>query len=153
MVFEQMSRDQTEVVWRLLFEWIAASPEYTIEEPLSVGVRDARTWWDAQARRAQGSTALMFDDRPDAEPTHAWWAGDQEQVSAFLHGYDSLWLPVELLTAAHRDHLAAAIAAASRHTAMALHFNKGLSWTGLTSSPTSSRASVHSGPSAPAFPM
>jgi hypothetical protein len=47
-------------------------------------------------------------------------------VSAFLHGYESLWLPATLLQQAEQERLAGGLFAASRHWEVELHFNKGL---------------------------
>ncbi len=68
----------------------------------------------------------MLDDRPGANPVHAWWTGDEEQVGAFLYGYRSLWLPQSLLAPTSHPVLAKALFDASRHMAIRLHFNKGL---------------------------
>jgi FAD/FMN-containing dehydrogenase len=57
---------------------------------------------------------------------HGWWKGDQDQVGAFLYGYDSLWLPASLLDPAQRPRLVDALFAGSRHKKVGLHFNKGL---------------------------
>jgi FAD/FMN-containing dehydrogenase len=57
---------------------------------------------------------------------HAWWQGDQDQVGAYLHGYDSLWLPATLLAPSQQERLAAALYAGSRYKEIGLHFNKGL---------------------------
>jgi FAD/FMN-containing dehydrogenase len=76
--------------------------------------------------RRSGSHAIKLDDRPGANPVHAWWTGDEEQVGAFLYGYDSLWLPQSLLAPTSRPVLARALFEASRHMLVALHFNKGL---------------------------
>jgi FAD/FMN-containing dehydrogenase len=127
MVCQGLTHDEANAVWGPFFDWVAASPaDYSFAEKPNVGVRPARSWWDVQGRRAQGSTALVFDERSDAEAGHAWWSGDQEQVSAFLHGYDSLWLPADLLAPAERTRFVLGLVAASRHTAVMLHFNKGL---------------------------
>jgi FAD/FMN-containing dehydrogenase len=127
MVHQGLDGDAAKAIWQPFFAWVAARPaDYAYDDPPSVGAGPARGWWDAQARRASGSTAVVFDDRPDAEPTHAWWSGDQEQVSAFIHGYESLWLPESLLRGGARASLASALVAASHHTAVQLHFNKGL---------------------------
>jgi hypothetical protein len=58
--------------------------------------------------------------------SHAWWSGDQDQVSAFLHGYDSVWLSEALLARDRQQELTTALIGASRHAAVGLHFNKGL---------------------------
>jgi hypothetical protein len=69
---------------------------------------------------------MISDPRPGAPAAHAWWSGDQDQVSAYLHGYESLWLPAALLPDADLARLASALVDASRHWTVELHFNKGL---------------------------
>jgi hypothetical protein len=79
-----------------------------------------------QARKRRGSDAMVSDPRRGAPAHHAWWSGDQMQVSAFLHGYESLWLPAALLQPNRQARLTDALFAASRHWEVQLHFNKGL---------------------------
>lgn len=126
MVCEGLSEAEIAAAWKPFLDWIAAADDLSLVQAPGFGAREARTWWDAQLRRAQGSSALVFDDRPDAAPTHAWWAGDQEQVSAYLHAYDSIWLAQSLLEADRMGDLAKGLVAASREAPVALHFNKGL---------------------------
>jgi hypothetical protein len=57
---------------------------------------------------------------------HAWWSGDRAQVGAFLHGYESLWLPATLLQKDQQQRLADALFAATRHKKVEMHFNKGI---------------------------
>src|SRR5204863_113732 len=47
-------------------------------------------------------------------------------VGAFLHGYDSLWLPASLLEKDQQPRLTDALFAASRHKKFEMHFNKGI---------------------------
>jgi FAD/FMN-containing dehydrogenase len=69
---------------------------------------------------------MIPDSRAGAPPHHGWWKGDQDQVGLFLHGYDSLWLPISLLQPNGRPRLLDALFAASRLQKVRLHFNKGL---------------------------
>ena len=69
---------------------------------------------------------MIPDKRAGAPSWHGWWKGDQDQVGAFIHGYDSIWLPALLLEADQRQSLAGALFAASRYKKVGLHFNKGL---------------------------
>lgn len=69
---------------------------------------------------------MIPDKRPGAPAYHGWWDGDQGQVGAYLHAYDSLWLPASLLADSQRARLVDAMFAASRHKSVSLHFNKGL---------------------------
>jgi FAD/FMN-containing dehydrogenase len=127
MVSQGFDKAQQMEIWRPFVEWIGASPqEFVFTAELGAGSMGAQAWWDAQARRKRGSTSVIFDDRAGASPTHAWWSGDQEQVGAFLHGYESMWLPAPLLEIRQRARLADALFAASRHMDVELHFNKGL---------------------------
>src|SRR5262249_53848893 len=64
--------------------------------------------------------------RPKAAPYNAWWSGDGDQVSMFLHAYDSIWLPQSLLAADQQAKLVDALYNASREYSLGLHFNKGL---------------------------
>jgi FAD/FMN-containing dehydrogenase len=127
MVSQGLTREQMREVWQPFWDWIAAHPgTYTVEQPPAIATRPAATWWDMEERRSHDPADVIFDDRPAADPTHAWWSGDAEQVSAFLHGYDSVWLPRALLAPRRRATLVAALCDASRETAVTLHFNKAL---------------------------
>jgi len=127
MLSEDLATETARKIWRPFFEWVASSPaDFTFTDEAGAVSSPARDWWDAQGRRRRGSSSVVFDDRPGAPGTHAWWRDDQEQVGAFLHGYDSAWLPASLLSPANRERLADALFSGSRHTGILLHFNKGL---------------------------
>jgi len=126
MVSSGLSAAECNAIFKPFFDGIAAAPtlfRFT-DEPFA-GATAARGWWDVEGRRKRGSKAMISDTRPNALPTHAWWSGDQDQVGAYLFGYDSLWLPASLLRA-DRTRLGQALFAASRHMDIELHFNKGL---------------------------
>lgn len=125
MVCQGLESRQATDVWRPFFEWAKASGDYDTAD-LGAGCGPARAWWDAEMRKARGNDAMISDPRPGAPATHAWWSGDKDQVGAYLHGYDSVWLPESLLGAAEHARLADALFAASRHCDVGLHFNKGL---------------------------
>jgi FAD/FMN-containing dehydrogenase len=120
MVCQGLDKDQAEAAWRPFFDWVKASPlDFSLKAPSGTGVLPARRFWD--------NGVLPFfvpDPRPGAPKFHGWWRGDQEQVGAFFHGYESVWLPASLLQEPGR--LADALFAASRPKKVALHFNKGL---------------------------
>jgi FAD/FMN-containing dehydrogenase len=125
MVCQGLDGRQSADVWRPFFDWAKGSSDYSASD-VDAGSLRARTWWDVEARKARGSDAMISDPRPGASVVHAWWSGDKDQVSAFLHGYESLWLPAALLEPAEQAHLAGALFAASRRWEVQLHFNKGL---------------------------
>jgi hypothetical protein len=125
MVCQGLDNEQAADVWKPFFDWAKNSNEYSASD-LDAGSGHARAWWDVEARKKRGSDAMISDPRPGALVSHAWWSGDKDQVSAFLHGFESIWLPASLLLSSKQADLAGALFAASRRWEVELHFNKGL---------------------------
>ncbi|HET7757244.1 MAG TPA: FAD-binding oxidoreductase, partial [Steroidobacteraceae bacterium] len=122
MVCQALDREQAPRVWQPLFEWIRSAPaDFTVTGELGARATAARHWWDVA-----GNPSMIADRRPGAPAGHGWWDGDQGQVGAFIHAYDSLWLPASLLEPHQRRRLADALFAGSRYQQIRLHFNKGL---------------------------
>jgi FAD/FMN-containing dehydrogenase len=127
LVSSGLDASEIERVWQPFFSATSdPAAGCTFVEGPNTGSIEAVGWWDAQARRKRGSGAMIDDPRPDAPATHAWWSGDQEQVSAFLYAFDSVWLPAALLAQPRRQQLVEALFAGSRAVPIQLHFNKGL---------------------------
>jgi FAD/FMN-containing dehydrogenase len=120
MVCQGFTRDQVRQIWQPFFDWVKSSKDLTANGLIAVAGH-ARSWWEIE-----GNPAMNRDERPGAPANHGWWQGDQDQVGAFLHGYDSLWLPESLLRGAQFDRLVEALFAASRYKKVQLHFNKGI---------------------------
>jgi len=124
MVCQGLDTDQAKATWRPFLDWVAAAPsDFTLADGVYIGTSPARDWWKSQV---EGNDSMIQDDRAGAPAAHAWWRGDSEQVSAYLHGYDSVWLSADLLAPESRSKLTDALVAASRHFTVQLHFNKGL---------------------------
>lgn len=122
MVCQGLDTVQAREAWARFFDWVSASPaDFRFTDGPAVETREARSWWSL-AKNA----AMVLDKRPHAAPGHAWWHGDQDQVSMFLHGFDSFWMPQSLLAPEHRSKLVDSLIAASREVEVQLHFNKGL---------------------------
>jgi FAD/FMN-containing dehydrogenase len=122
MVCQGLDPKHAEEVWQPFFSWVkAAARDYTILDEPGAGAKAARHWWEIS-----GNRSMIPDKRAGAAAHHGYWQGDQEQVGAFLHGYDSVWLPAALLEAAQRPRLIEALIAGSREQEIELHFNKGL---------------------------
>jgi len=124
MVSQDLSTEDVRAVWKPFLDWVAQDAAFSATPRISTD--NASSYWDVQAMRKSGSHAVMFDDRPGANPAHGWWNGDEEQVGMFLYGYDSLWLPKFLLEPGARAGLTEALVEASRRMLIRLHFNKGL---------------------------
>jgi FAD/FMN-containing dehydrogenase len=153
MVFHALDTEQAKQTWKPFLDWVkGSSHDYSMEGHLTIGSIPARHFWDVQwwkehwtevafpnqnGSRLTGlldyallhlmqQPVLKFDDRADAGPNHAWWAGDGGQVAWFIWGYESLWLPASLLEDNSQPRLADALYASSRYSTVELHFNKGL---------------------------
>lgn len=119
-VSQGLDTAQSRQVWEPFFSWVKSSPkEFTVARELGAGASNARDWWDIA-----GNGSMIRDPRKDAPAWHGWWKGDQDQVGAYIHGYDSLWLPASLLKDPQK--FATALFAASRYKKVGLHCNKGL---------------------------
>jgi FAD/FMN-containing dehydrogenase len=122
MVCQGLENAPAGAVWLPFFDWVKASPQdFSLSGSHGAGAIPARHFWDVA-----GNPFMIADRRAGAPSFHGWWRGDQDQVGAFLHGYESLWLPASLLQEAERQRLADALFAASRYKKVDLHFNKGL---------------------------
>src|SRR4029077_13766142 len=125
MVFQGLDRAQAESLWAPFIATLKSTKDIAIDSPLTVFDIPAQHFWDAEyLRRAPGLT--LQDDRPGAPLGNVFYAGDSGQVGFFIHGYKSAWLPASLLDNGKRQTLADAVFAASRHSNVAFHFNKGL---------------------------
>jgi len=120
-----LDKAQLANLWQPFFDWAKGSKDLTVSNLEAVAGK-ARQWWDVVERKKRGNNSMISDPRPGAPASHAWWSGDQGQVGAFLHGYDSLWLPAALLQPDQQQRLTDALFAASRHKKVEMHFNKGI---------------------------
>jgi FAD/FMN-containing dehydrogenase len=123
MVQQGLSGEEARAVWQPFFDWVRAAPGCSVTRELGASGHAMQTWWEVE-----GNHSMIQDPRAGANPHHGWWEGDQDQVGAYIHGYESLWLPASLLEDPERPRLAAALFAASRHKDVELHINKGLAF-------------------------
>ncbi len=123
LVCQGLNAQQIADLWQPFFAWVSEAPQdFTLKEAPGSTAIAARHWWEIE-----GTHRMVRDRRAGAPAHHAWWEGDQAQVGAFLHAYDSVWLPASLLEQEqHGQRLVNALFAASRHKEVGLHFNKGL---------------------------
>lgn len=127
MVFQGLDTEQSRKVWQPFLDWLARSPAvYAIEVPPEIGSMPTRHWWDVDWRKEHHHDVFKFDSRSGASPYNVWWNGDGGQVGWVVYGLESLWMPASLLQDDSQERLANALFAASRHSGVGLHFNKGL---------------------------
>jgi len=127
MVSYALDTDAARKIWQPFMDWLAASPSaYSIEATPVIGSMPARHWWDVDWRKEHKHPVFKADPRTDASPNNVWWTGDGGQVGWFIYAFESLWIPASLLDEHSQEQLANALFAASRHSDVELHFNKGL---------------------------
>ena len=122
MASQGLDRAQLDDVWRPFAHWLEASPQdFTLMRPLFIYAIPPQRYWDVE-----NNPSMIHDARAGSPKHHCWWSGDQDQVGAYIHGYESLWLPASLLEPYAQPRLAKALFAASRFKQLSLHMNKGL---------------------------
>lgn len=126
MVFQGLSQQEAEAIWRPFFDWIQSSPQdYSIVSKPAILTAPARHFWDPDfLKKIPG--IVLADDRAGAPAGNVFWAGNLGEAGQVLHGYQSAWLPEALLRRDQQEILADALFAASRHWGVSLHVNKGL---------------------------
>ena len=120
MSAQGLEQVQMDAAWAPFLEWLGAAPDIALQSPFSSGAVDARILWNVE------NPSMIRDQREDAIPNRGWWQGDQGQAGAFLHGYESMWLPAALLEPHAFPRLVDALFAASRFKRVQLHLNKAL---------------------------
>jgi len=127
MVSQGLDKAAAQAAWQPFLDWIAASPQdYRFGGTPVITAMPARNWWDAGYLKAHAPGAIVNDPRQGASSGDFSWSGDGDQIGAFWHGFESLWLPASLLAADRQGRFADALFAASRHWTVALQLNKAL---------------------------
>jgi FAD/FMN-containing dehydrogenase len=126
MVFQGLEQPQVEKTWEPFLDWVRSDKAYSFSNEIHILTLPARQFWDADFLRQHVAGILVADGRANAPTNRFLWAGDQGQVGWFLHGYQSVWLPEELIEEDRQAALVDALFASSRQWPISLHFNKGL---------------------------
>jgi FAD/FMN-containing dehydrogenase len=119
-----MSDADAQAAWRPLVDWIGHHAD-AYESDLAVLTMPFNSLWDASVLDALAPEMICHDERPGQPADRFWWATNQEEVSEFIHAYESRWLPMGVVQDSP-DALTDALFAASRHWSVNLHINKAL---------------------------
>jgi len=151
MLSHGLDAEQPKKVWQPFLDWVKRSSDYSVKWPVTIGSIPARHFWDGAwwkehwpevvlPRNGNPVHALVddvllalisqpileYDNRPGAGSNNVWWKGNTGECGWYIWAYESLWLPESLLEKSSQERLADALFAASRHSGLELHFNKGL---------------------------
>ena len=88
MVFQGLTGQAAEEVWRPFRDWVGRAPgDFTWEAPLQIAALPARHLWDAAFLRQHAPRLIVADDRPRASERDFIWVGDRGEAGQILHGY------------------------------------------------------------------
>lgn len=112
------------VVERFAGQFRDRPAEYTVDP--KVRFLEFRNLWNPDFWDQEDPGFITRDPRPDAPDYQFWWTGNQGELGAFWNGYQSRWIPTDLL---RRDpgRIAEAFYQASRLRPFIFQVNKGLS--------------------------
>ena len=144
MNFQGLDQAQATTIWQPFLHWVASQDDLTAT-PATIIAGLGRYRWDAAMLDKYVPGTLQHDDRPGAPAANVFWAANLAEAGHVIHDFQSLWLPADLLQAERQAALADALAAASRHWTVEMHFQKG-----LASAPAEVIAAVRDTPMNPA---
>jgi FAD/FMN-containing dehydrogenase len=125
MVFQGLDKAEARAAWAPFLDWVRADKAYSFDD-VNFAAVPARRFWDVSFYEEHKADWMVRDPRPGASPDHGVWSGDRDQAGWYIHGYQSAWLPADLLEEGGRARLADSLFAASQRWEVALHFNKGI---------------------------
>jgi hypothetical protein len=127
MLFHGLSQDVAQNAWSSFKQWVVDKPgDYRFITPLTVLVLPARLFWNATFLEEHAPGLIALDNRPGSGHEKFFYANNRGECGQFLHGYDSAWLPKQLLEKAERPRLTDTLYASSMIWTTGIHFNKGL---------------------------
>lgn len=126
MTFLDLDPAEARRVWAPVLEDFVGSRE-DIEGSIRFDTFPFAEHWNAAFWDRADPTMIQRDTRADAEPGAFWWATNQGEVAEYLYTYQSRWIPAALFEGGNAPKLAQTFFDASRHIAVRLQVNKGLS--------------------------
>jgi hypothetical protein len=127
MVFQGLDEQEAREVWAPFLDWVAEAPdEFTVTAPVFIAALPVQAWWNPAILTKISPSPVLVDQCPGAPGDNVWYGANSNEVSWFIHGYESAWLPQSMLQRSRQQSLNDALFAASRHWSVGLHFNKGL---------------------------
>jgi FAD/FMN-containing dehydrogenase len=126
MEFIGMDQQQALSIWRPFFAEVAVQDDLRIFQGPLIRHAPASKRWDAAFLDKVAPGAVLHDDRAGAPQDNVFWSGNLSEAGHFIHGFESAWLPASLLRPENQSQLVQALFAASQHSIVEIHFQKGL---------------------------
>jgi FAD/FMN-containing dehydrogenase len=126
MACQGLTLEEIGAVWQPFLDGIEATSDFVFVEKPRMRVAPARHRWDPEFIRTFAPGAIRTDDRPGASSDNIYWTANVSEAGHFIHRFESAWLPASLLQEQRRAGLVDALVAASRHSTVEIHFQKGL---------------------------
>jgi FAD/FMN-containing dehydrogenase len=125
--FQGLDQSEAEAVWQPFLKWVTDSgTEFTFTMRPVIRAIPATKRWDVAFIKERAPNAILFDNRSGAPQENVYWSANLSEAGHFIYGYASAWLPGSLLRSDQRQRLVDGLIAASRHSKIELHFQKGL---------------------------
>ena len=126
MSSQGLTEGQLNELWKPFLDGVATDHELAFTAAPVIRAIPAAKRWDSDFIREHAPSAIRFDDRPAASVDNAYWTANVSEAGHYIYAYQSIWLPERLLNLHNRDRLVDALVAASGHSGVELHFQKGL---------------------------
>ncbi|NLG46216.1 MAG: FAD-binding oxidoreductase [Gordonia sp.] len=124
MTFQGLDDAQARRLWDRFLGSVRSTPGLKVEGELTLLTIPANRFWDPS--QPQRAPTVLHDDRPGAPAGNFFEQGNLGEAGWYLHGYQSAWLPADLLAPARRASLVDMLHAAAHHFSVSIHCNKGL---------------------------
>jgi FAD/FMN-containing dehydrogenase len=126
LTFLDKSIEEGEEILEQFFAPLRTAPSLYDVAP-SIQIVPFLDLWDADYWLANNKDFVIMDPRADAPDDQFWWSGNQNEVSWFINGYESRWVPTNQLRGDAAKDMTDAFFEASRHQKFIFQINKGLS--------------------------
>jgi FAD binding domain/Berberine and berberine like len=125
MNFQGLDSGQAKAIWQPFLDWAELQGDLVMTTP-AVLAGPGRYRWDGAMLERYAPSAIRHDDRPGAPATNFFWSANFAEAGHVIHDFQSIWLAADLLQLERQAALADALAAASSHWTVEMHFQKGL---------------------------
>lgn len=111
-------------LWEPLFDEFRNTPGLTVQDEPAILMVPGGHFWDPNY--GPRAATMMHDDRPGAPADNFYEKGNVTEAGWLLHGYQSAWIPADLLNPENRATFSEGFYLAAQNFSVEMHTNKGL---------------------------